>query len=172
MNRSTPDDASYRVLMVCMANYCRSPTAEGVLRQRLAAAGLDVQVEVDSAGTHAYHEGEAPDPRTRNHAAQRGYDLSMLRARAIDEADFERFHLVLAMDWDNLARLEERCPPEHRRKLKRLMEFAPETGSPVVPDPYYGDAAGFERVLDLIEAACDGLVDRLSKTLSQQQGTS
>lgn len=172
MNFATPDDASYRVLMVCMANYCRSPTAEGVLRQRIASAGLQGRVEVDSAGTHAYHEGEAPDPRTRAHAAKRGYDLSRLRAREIDDADFERFHLVLAMDWDNLALLEARCPPQHRRKLKRLMEFAPEAGSPVVPDPYYGDAAGFERVLDLIEAACDGLVDRLSKTLTSRHGTS
>lgn len=160
------------VLMVCMANVCRSPTAEGVLRARLAAAGLDGRVQVDSAGTHAFHVGSKPDGRSQEHAARRGYDLSALRAREVEAQDFERFDLVLAMDWDNLALLEERCPPAQRHKLRRLMEFAPQAGSEVVPDPYYGDGAGFDHVLDLIEAACDGLVDHLSRTLQRTQGTS
>lgn len=160
----------YRVLMVCMGNICRSPTAEGVLRGRLRAAGLERWVAVDSAGTHAYHVGEPPDERSQAHAARRGYDLSPQRARPVEAADFERFDLILAMDWDNLALLQADCPPAQARKLRRLMEFAPDSGSAVVPDPYYGGAAGFERVLDLVEAACDGLVDHLSRTLATRPG--
>lgn len=158
------DGGRLRVLMVCMGNICRSPTAEGVLRAKLEAAGLHGVVRVDSAGTHAYHVGEAPDERSQAHARRRGYDLSSLRAREVVEADYERFDLLLAMDWDNLALLEAGCPPAHRRKLRRLMEYAPDAGSEVVPDPYHGGAAGFDRALDLIEAACDGLVGALSKT--------
>lgn len=160
-----PDDPqSIHVLMVCMGNICRSPTAEGVLRARLASAGLADRVRVDSAGTHAYHVGEPPDERSQAHAARRGYDLSTQRARAVQDDDFDRFDLLLAMDWDNLALLQERCPPAARRKLKRLMEFGRGTGSEVVPDPYYGGAAGFDHVLDLVEAACDGLIEHLART--------
>lgn len=154
----------FRVLMVCMGNICRSPTAEGVLRARLAAAGMAEWVLVDSAGTHAYHVGEPPDERSRAHAARRGYDLSAQRARAVDDDDFERFDLLLAMDWDNLALLQERCPPQAQRKLRRLMEFGRTAGSEIVPDPYYGGAAGFDHVLDLVEAACDGLIEHLART--------
>lgn len=158
--------------MVCMGNICRSPTAEGVLRQRLASAGLEGWVEVDSAGTHAYHVGHPPDERSQAHAARRGYDLSALRARQVQERDFERFDLLLAMDWDNLALLEAECPdrPEWRRKLRRLTEFLPQAsphaGAQVVPDPYYGGADGFDLVLDLVEAACDGLVEDLRQRLA------
>jgi protein-tyrosine phosphatase len=147
-----------KVLMVCMGNICRSPTAEGVLRHKLQAAGLHELVVVDSAGTHAYHVGEPPDHRAVHHAQRRGYDLTPLRARRISAADFENFDLILAMDWDNFAQLEEECPPQHRSKLKRLREFGVRHDNPVVPDPYYGGANGFERVLDLIEDACDGLI--------------
>jgi protein-tyrosine phosphatase len=150
-----------KVLMVCMGNICRSPTAEGVLRHKLQAAGLHELVVVDSAGTHAYHVGDPPDHRSVHHAQRRGYDLRPLRARRISPADFEHFDLILAMDWDNFAELEESCPPEHRSKLKRLREFGVRHDSPVVPDPYYGGATGFERVLDLIEDACDGLIAHL-----------
>lgn len=155
-------DRPIAVLMVCMGNICRSPTAEGVLRAKLVAAGLADRVRVDSAGTHAYHVGEPPDERAQEHAAGRGYDLSRLRAREVVAADYERFDLLLAMDWDNLSLLQDDCPPGAERRLRRLMEFAPGAGSEVVPDPYYGGAAGFERVLDLVEAACDGLVEHLS----------
>jgi protein-tyrosine phosphatase len=155
--------APVRVLMVCMGNICRSPTAEGVLRAKLAAAGLHGRVEVDSAGTHGWRTGEPPDERSQAHARRRGYDLSPLRAREVVDADYERFDLLIAMDWDNLALLEAACPPAHRRKLRRLMEFAPAAESPVVPDPYQGGSAGFEQVLDLVEAACDGLVGALSR---------
>ena len=155
--------ARMRILMVCMGNICRSPTAEAVLRAKLAAAGLSGQVEVDSAGTHDYHLGAPPDPRAQEHAALRGYDLAQLRARKVGPADFERFDLLLAMDDDNLATLERRCPPAQRHKLEPLMRYAPGLGTQV-PDPYSGGARGFDQVLDLVEAACDGLVQALSRT--------
>ncbi len=149
----------HRILFFCMGNICRSPTAEGVMRAKLAAAGLDI--EVDSAGTHGYHIGAPPDPRSQLHAARRGYELSALRARQLVAADFEHFGLVLAMDSDNLALAERLCPLAQRHRLKLLMDYAPHADSPHVPDPYYGDDAGFEAVLDLVEAACDGLIEEL-----------
>lgn len=150
-----------RILFFCMGNICRSPTAEGVMRAKLAAAGLGV--EVDSAGTHGYHAGEPPDERSQAHARRRGYDLSPLRARQLLAEDFDRFDLVLAMDDDNLARARRLCPPAQRERLGLLMDYAPHTGRAHVPDPYYGGAAGFEEVLDLVEAACDGLIAELSQ---------
>lgn len=151
------------ILVVCMGNICRSPTAEAVLRHKLRDAGLHDAVKVDSAGTHAWHAGSPPDARSVAHAARRGYDLSGLRAREVVEADFDQFDLILAMDWDNLALLEERCPPPYRRKLGRLTEHCRLHDSPVVPDPYAGGAQGFEEVLDLVEDACDGLVTMLRR---------
>lgn len=150
-----------RILFFCMGNICRSPTAEGVMRAKLAAAGLDV--EVDSAGTHGYHVGAPPDERSQQHAARRGYDLSALRARQLVAQDFSRFDLVLAMDADNLAHAERLCPPAQRHRLRLLLDFAPQAGTRQVPDPYYGGAAGFEEVLDLVEAACDALVETLKR---------
>jgi protein-tyrosine phosphatase len=158
----------HKVLMVCMGNICRSPTAEGVLRHKLREAGITASVVVESAGTHGYHVGEPPDGRAMQHAWQRGYDLSALRARQITESDFERFDLLLAMDWDNLAELKELCPTEHQGKLRRLTEYAQRFDSPVVPDPYYGSAAAFEQVLDLVEDACAGLVAELAGTGESQ----
>ena len=149
---------SFSVLMVCTGNICRSPTAEIVLRRQLQQAGLADRVKVASAGTHDYHVGSPPDERSCHHAALRGYDLSRLRARQVGPLDFERFDLILAMDRENLALLEEDCPPGRAHKLRRLMEFAPAGLSDVVADPYYGGARGFERVLDHIEAACAGLL--------------
>ena len=148
-----------RILFFCMGNICRSPTAEGVMRAKLKAAGL--AVEVDSAGTHGYHAGEPPDERAQAHAARRGYDLSPLRARQLVAADFTRFDLVLGMDADNIARAERLCPPGERHRLKLLLSYAPQAARPDVPDPYYGGEAGFEEVLNLVEAACDGLIDTL-----------
>ena len=156
----------FRVLMICMGNICRSPTAEGVLRRKLQQAGLAAEVDVDSAGTHALHKGAPPDKRAVAVAAERGYDLAKIRARPVVDADFQRFDLILAMDWDNLALLEDQCPREHRAKLGRLSEHAVRHASPVVPDPYSGGRAGFEEVLDLVEDACDGLVATL---LAQRQ---
>ena len=149
------------VLMVCMGNICRSPTAEAVLRHKLRAAGLGLRVRVDSAGTHAWHAGAPPDHRSQRHAVRRGYDLSTLRAREVVAADFARFDLILAMDWDILALLEERCPEGSRHKLRRLTEFARHHDSPVVPDPYAGGGEDFEFVLDLVEDACDGLIETI-----------
>ena len=156
---------SYRVLFICMGNICRSPTAEGVFRQRVTEAGLARIVLIDSAGTHNYHPGKAPDIRSQQHAAKRGYDLSLLRARQLREDDFNEFDLLLAMDWDNLALAESLCPPAYTHKLRRLTQFCVKLDSPVVPDPYYDGDAGFEYVLDLIEDASDGLLKHIQQKL-------
>ena len=161
----------YRVVFFCMGNICRSPTAQGVFRQRLQARGLHQRVAASSAGTHAFHVGEAPDIRSQHHARLRGYDLSDLRARQLAAIDFEQADLLLAMDWDNLALAEAMCPPAHRRKLRRLTEFCRRHDSPVVPDPYYGGADGFDRVLDLVEDACDGLLDHIERVLAARVDT-
>ncbi|NUA25662.1 low molecular weight protein-tyrosine-phosphatase [Cupriavidus basilensis] len=151
----------YAILMCCMGNICRSPTAEGVLRVKLEAVGLADLVELDSAGTHGYHIGRAPDARSQRHALARGYDLSAQRARQAMVQDFARFDLLLAMDQDNLAALRAICPPGSQDKLRLLMSFASRHASDEVPDPYYGEGDGFERVLDYVEDACDGVIAML-----------
>ena len=145
-----------RILFVCMGNICRSPTAEGILRAKLHAAGLAEAVELDSAGTGDWHVGKAPDARAIQAAAGRGYDIGDLRARQVAEDDFQRFDLILAMDQDNLAWLEQLRPGEGA--VPELFLARQGLAVDEVPDPYYGGAAGFERVLDLLESACDGLV--------------
>jgi protein-tyrosine phosphatase len=154
--------------MVCMGNICRSPTAEGVLRTKLREHGLDAWVEVDSAGTHDWHAGAPPDARSQAHALRRGYDLSPLRARCVVPEDFDRFDLVLAMDDDNLDHVRAICPPARQARVERLTSYAARARAREVPDPYAGGAEGFERVLDLVEDACDGLVAALSLRLRQQ----
>ena len=150
------------VLMVCMGNICRSPTAEGVLRFKLQQAGLAGQVRVDSAGTHGFHTSEGPDPRAVAAAARRGYDLSRLRARPMQPDDFQRHQWVLAMDHDNLAWLQSKAPEGHTATIGLLLAHARRhAGVQNVPDPYFGTPAGFERVLDLVEDACDGLLAQL-----------
>lgn len=146
------------VLFICMGNICRSPTAEGVFRALLAREGLAGRIEVDSAGTHAYHVGEPPDRRSQEAARRRGIDLAALRARQVSGADFARFDWILAMDHDNLRHLRQLCPSDAREKVHLLLSFAPETGEAEVPDPYYGGFEGFERVLDLTAAAAEGLL--------------
>ncbi|MDO8419669.1 MAG: low molecular weight protein-tyrosine-phosphatase [Rubrivivax sp.] len=149
--------------MVCMGNICRSPMAEGVLRAKLRQAGLHTRVVVDSAGTHGYHAGEAPDPRAIRTAAQRGYDLAALRARPVQPEDFSRFHWLLAMDEANLTWLRSRLPEGAGPRMGLLMEHARRHADVrEVPDPYYGAASGFEHVLDLVDDACEGLVARLA----------
>jgi protein-tyrosine phosphatase len=148
-----------------MGNICRSPTAEGVFRHLVREADLQDDIAIDSAGTHDYHVGAPPDDRSSHHASLRGYDLSELRARQVSRRDFERFDLICAMDWDNLELLEEQCPAQHRHKLRRLMEFAPSDLGEVVADPYYGGVDGFERVLDHVEAACQGLLTHIQGEL-------
>lgn len=150
--------APVRVLMVCMGNICRSPTAHGVLTQRVADAGLGDRIVVDSAGTHDYHVGRPPDERAQQHAARRGYDLSAQRARQLKAQDFDDFDLVLVMDDANQHAARALCPPGQRHKLRRLTDFCIRHRASEVPDPYYGGAAGFEAVLDLVEDACDGVL--------------
>ena len=146
------------VIFVCMGNICRSPSAEGVFRHLVARQQLDSYIGIDSAGTHAYHIGEPPDRRAQAAALQRDIDLSQQVARRFEAADFERFEYVLAMDHDNLEILRSLCPAGHEHKLALFLKFAPHLGEEEVPDPYYGGASGFERVLDLIEAASEGLL--------------
>ncbi len=150
-----------KILFVCLGNICRSPTAEGVLRALAAREAPDLPLEVDSAGTAAYHVGQPPDPRTRAAAARRGYDLSALRARTVEPADFELFDLILAMDRENLNALQRRAPPHTHERLRLFLEFAPDAMPGDVPDPYYGGPNGFEEVLDLVEAATRGLLAHL-----------
>jgi protein-tyrosine phosphatase len=147
-----------KVLFVCMGNICRSPTAQGVFEQLVEMHGLSDVVLVDSAGTHAYHVGEQPDLRAAQAAARRGIDMSGQRARRVSEADFDEFDLVLAMDRANYEDLGEVCPPGYESKLRLFLEFAPDVAEQEVPDPYYGGQGGFERVLDLVEAAAAGLL--------------
>jgi len=153
------------VLMVCMGNICRSPTAEVVLRTKLRAAGLQRAVAVASAGTSDQHRGEPPDLRAVRHAALRGYDLSALRARGLEGADFTRFHWMVAMDASVLRILRKRLAPDAPVQTSLLLDYAPQLGRTEVPDPYYGAPAGFEEVLDLVEAGCDGLVAELSRRI-------
>lgn len=155
--------AKRRVLLVCMGNICRSPLAEGVLKKILENKGLLECINVDSAGTHGYHAGEAPDPRAVAVAARRGYDIKALRARMVRRDDFSVFDLVLAMDRDNLANLLEICPPVYQSRVKLFLSYALDIGIDEVPDPYYGGEAGFEAVLTMVENAAHGLVETLRR---------
>jgi protein-tyrosine phosphatase len=152
-----------KILFVCLGNICRSPTAEGVLRTLAAREAPELGLEIDSAGTAGYHVGEPPDPRTRQAAARRGYDLEGLRARIVEPLDFERFELILAMDRDNLRVLRRRAPAMAHERLQLFLEFAPDSGIEDVPDPYYGGPNGFEEVLDLVESAARGLIAHLRR---------
>jgi low molecular weight protein-tyrosine phosphatase len=158
-----------RILFVCMGNICRSPTAEGVFRRVLEQHARELQVEIDSAGTHEYHVGSAPDRRAILAAARRGIDLSTLRARHVSNADFEQFDLILAMDEENLQELRRRARVEHHPRIRLMMEFAPSALSRSVPDPYYGGPEGFEEVLDLLEEAAEGLLEYVRARLARQK---
>ena len=153
-----------KVLFVCLGNICRSPTAEGVFRTLVEREGLADAIGIDSAGTGAYHVGEAPDPRTQQAAKTRGFDLSRQRARQAVGADFNRFDYVLAMDRDNFRNLQRICPPGYTGHLGLFLEFAPRLGATDVPDPYYGGPNGFETVLDMVEEAARGLLDHIRET--------
>ncbi|MBW8779640.1 MAG: low molecular weight phosphotyrosine protein phosphatase [Burkholderiales bacterium] len=147
-----------RVLMVCLGNICRSPTAEAMLRRKLHEAGLDDRVDVDSAGTADYHVDAPPDRRAVSHGERRGLRMQHLRGRQVARADFDRFDFILAMDEDNLADLQRARPAGARATVALLMSFAPGVGEREVPDPYHGGADGFEHVLDLVAAAADGFI--------------
>jgi protein-tyrosine phosphatase len=155
------EKADHRILFVCMGNICRSPTAEGVFRRHVELYAPDLHVVVDSAGTHAFHSGEPPDPRACRAAESRGIDLSRSRARRVADEDFTRFDLIVAMDKLNLTTLREQCVPDLHDRIRLLLEFTDRVGDLDVPDPYYGGAAGFERVLDLVEEGSRGLLEHL-----------
>ncbi len=151
------------VLFVCMGNICRSPTAEGVFRHFVKEAGLTESVVVDSAGTHAYHGGERADRRASEAAQRRGYSLADIRARQIRATDFESFDYVVAMDNDNLKLLLDQADAEYQHKISLFLQHS-SSAATEVPDPYYGGAAGFERVLDLVEEASRGLLETLRQS--------
>jgi protein-tyrosine phosphatase len=150
-----------RVLFVCLGNICRSPTAEAVLRELARRERPGLALEVDSAGTHGYHTGSAPDERAIAAARRRGYDLSALRARVVETGDFDLFDLVVAMDEEVFGRLRHIAPPTQAARLALFLDFAPGLARRDVPDPYYGGSAGFEEVLDLVEEGARGLLESL-----------
>lgn len=153
-----------KVLFVCMGNICRSPTAQGVFEHIVEKEGLRAEIDIDSAGTHAYHIGEPPDHRAASAAASRSIDISGQSARKVRPSDFEHFDYVLAMDDDNFSLLEAICPPQYQDKLELFLDYAKHMGVREVPDPYYGGARGFEHVLDLVEAASEGLLKDIKQT--------
>ena len=153
----------FGVLFVCTGNICRSPTAEAIFQKLAADAGIAESVTADSAGTHGYHVGEPPDPRAQEAAAKRGYDLSALRARRLEQADFQRFDLILAMDRDHYSILSNMARHSAGHKLKLMMSYARRFADEEVPDPYYGGSQEFERVLDMLEDAARGLLESLRK---------
>ncbi len=150
-----------RILFVCLGNICRSSSAEGVMLHLLKERGLEDEFVIDSAGILAYHQGELPDSRMRAHAKRRGYDL-VHRSRPVRSHDFENFDLIIGMDDRNIADLNELAPSvEDMKKIHRMTEYCTRHTDDYVPDPYYGGAEGFEHVLDLLEDACEGLLDKI-----------
>jgi len=150
-----------KVLFVCMGNICRSPTAHGVFRALVEKEGLSRVIEIDSAGTHAYHVGSAPDKRAQATAKERGIDISDLVARRVNPDDFDLYDFVVAMDQDNYLSLSEICPDRHVDRIYMFMDFADRMRTREVPDPYYGGPSGFDRVFDLVEAASEGLLQEI-----------
>ncbi|MGB8337450.1 MAG: low molecular weight protein-tyrosine-phosphatase [Burkholderiales bacterium] len=150
-----------KILFVCMGNICRSPTAEGVLRHFARELGIDASLTIDSAGTIGFHAGEAPDKRAIQHAAKRGYDLTAIRARQINQPDYEFFDQILAMDKQNIIWLKKQIPDEYAHKLRLFLDFSDKYAGRDVPDPYYGNAKGFEIVLDMAEDGARGLIAHL-----------
>lgn len=156
------------VLFVCMGNICRSPTAHGVFEQLVTNAKLNNRIEVESAGTHSYHIGEKPDPRSMQVASQHGYDLSYIRSRKVKQSDFEDYDYVIAMDKNNLENLSHDCPDEMQHKLHLFLEISDQAenlGNSEVPDPYYGGANGFQYVLDIVEQGSKNLLNKIKAEL-------
>lgn len=158
MNRS-----KIKVLFVCMGNICRSPTAEGVFRHHIKQANLTDKIDIDSAGTHAYHIGNSPDQRSQLAAQKRDIDISDLQARIVTEKDLAHFDYILAMDQQNFTILKSKANAEQLKKIYLFMHFASEYHEMEVPDPYYGGEQGFEKVLDMIETASQGFINFLVK---------
>lgn len=154
--------ATHRILFVCLGNICRSPMAEGVFRRVAEEEGLIDRFEIDSAGLGDWHIGQAPDHRAQKAARSRGVYISDQSARQVVDEDFDRFDLLLVMDRSNYAELKARAPHEARAKIRPFLDFAPHVGTRDVPDPFFGGAEGFDRALDLIEAAARGLLASLA----------
>lgn len=152
------NEKTMKLLFVCTANICRSPTAEGVFRKLAASSALVGDLEIDSAGTHDFHVGATPDPRAIEHALARGYDLDHLRARQISPGDFDHFDFILAMDNDNIRQMKAMCPTRLSQKIELLLDYGSRDDEHEVPDPYNGTSRDFEEALNLIEDACKGLL--------------
>lgn len=162
-----PEVEKISVLFVCMGNICRSPTADAVFRHHVKSARLDHLIHIDSAGTHAYHIGEPPDRRSQQAALKRGYSMQGLRARRVTQEDFSRFQYILAMDHHNLEELQQDCPPQYNSRLGLFLQYSNQWDMhQEVPDPYYGGSHGFERVLDLVENASQGLLSHILKNIN------
>lgn len=151
------------VLFVCLGNICRSPTAHAVFETLVGKAGLQHLLTIDSCGTGSWHIGQPPDDRMQKAALKRGYDMSHLLARRLEDDDFQRFDYILAMDTRNLADVMKKAPREYNGNIQLLMDYSPDKTVLEVPDPYYGDQDGFDRVLHLVESACNGLLQRIRK---------
>jgi len=151
----------FSILMVCTANICRSPIAHGLMRHLLDLKGLSDLITVESAGTHVFQKGLSPDVRAQQVAGQYGINLSDLRSRKIRRKDFSAYDAILVMDNENYHILQEICPEEHRHKISMVMEFAPESDVVEVPDPYFSNLAGFERVFNMLEVAIKGVVEHI-----------
>jgi len=164
-HKTMNEKEKYSILFICMGNICRSPTAEGVFRNIVAREGLVDLIRIDSAGTHSYHVGEPPDPRARQAALGRGVDLSGIRARRFDVGDFYAFQRILVMDAYNRTCVLDQRPPDATASLGYFLDHAPHLKTREVPDPYYGGPQGFERVLDMIEDAAEGLLSDIRRTL-------
>lgn len=165
-------DSKVRVLFVCTGNICRSPAAEGVFRALIEREGLAHRIAVDSAGTTGYHVGDPPDSRTVAIAAQRGFDLSSLRARRVRAEDFLSFDLIVAMDSGHFQTLSRMAPDHRQGTVDLFLRHAPEVGITDVPDPYYGGEEGFDRVMDMIEAGSRGLLQHIRTTILKMPATS
>lgn len=150
-----------KVLFVCLGNICRSPTAEGVFRKLVRENKLEQHFEIDSAGTHAYHVGSPPDERAQAACARRGIDISRLSGRKAVASDLQKFDYILAMDRENYENLRDICPPGYESRIRLFMEFALHRPEKEVPDPYFGGVGGFDRVLDMIEDAAQGLLEEI-----------
>ena len=153
--------SNIRVLFVCMGNICRSPTAHGIFEQLIESKGLSDKIFTDSAGTHAYHVGESPDPRSQATAMSYGVDISHQRAQKVEVVDFENFDYIIAMDSSNYHDLKQLAPAGLEHKVYRFMEFAPDGENDDVPDPYYGEGNGFENVFKMVEVASEGLLQHI-----------
>ena len=163
--------AKHRILFVCLGNICRSPMAEGVFRRAAEEEGVLDFFDIDSAGLGHWHIGQAPDPRAQRAARKRGIDISGQSARQVKRGDFTRFDLILAMDGENYRELVELAPRELRQKIRHFLDFAPQTATKDVPDPFFGGPEGFDHALDLIEQAGHGLLaDRLKEQVPAKSG--